>query len=60
MKLMERIMMTVKEVSEAMGIGINQAYKLVKQKDFPCMRIEQQYFIPKDAFYNWIKEKCGT
>lgn len=52
--------MTVKEVSEAMGIGINQAYKLVKQKDFPCMRIEQQYFIPKDAFYNWIKEKCGT
>ena len=53
---MERIMLTVKEVSEALGIGRNQAYALVTQEGFPSMKIGQQYFIPKDKFYEWIEE----
>ena len=54
---MQRIMLTVKEVSEALGIGINQTYSLVKSDDFPTIKIGQQYFIPKDLFYEWIDEK---
>lgn len=56
---MERIMLTVKEVSEALGIGINQAYALVKQEDFPSMKINQQFFIPKEEFYEWINNNVN-
>lgn len=55
---MDRIMLTVKEVSEALGTGINQAYSLVKTEDFPSIKIGQQYFVPKDMFYEWIKKKA--
>ena len=52
---MERIMLTVKEVSEALGIGINQTYALVHENKIPSMKIGQQYLIPKDSFYEWIE-----
>lgn len=59
---MERIMISVKEVSEALGIGINQAYALVKKDGFPTIKIGQQYLIPKDDFEKWVafnaKHKC--
>lgn len=59
---MERIMMTVKEVSEALGIGINQTYTLIKKDGFPTIKIGQQYLIPKDSFEQWVtynaKNKC--
>ncbi len=56
---MERIMLTVKEVSEALGIGINQAYDLVKQDDFPSMKINQKFLIPKEDFYEWINNNVN-
>lgn len=53
---MERIMLTVKEISEALGIGINQTYKLVKRDDFPKIKIGQKYLVPKLEFEGWIKD----
>ena len=47
-------MMTVKDVSKLLGIGINQAYSLVKKDDFPKIRINRQYIIPRDKFIQWI------
>lgn len=52
---MERIMLTPKEVSEALGIGINQTYTLIKRTDFPKIRIGQKYLVPKSEFEGWIK-----
>ena len=51
---MDKIVFTVKEISEALGIGINQAYDLVEQKDFPSMKINQKLLVRKDAFYEWM------
>lgn len=52
---MNRLTLTVKEVSEALGIGINQAYALVKQTGFPKLKIGTKYLVPKDEFELWIK-----
>lgn len=48
-------MLTPKEVSEALGIGINQTYTLIKRTDFPKIRIGQKYLVPKSEFEGWIK-----
>lgn len=55
---MQRIMYTVKEISEALGMGTNQTYALVKSKGFPSIKIGQQYFIPKDLFEEWIRKSA--
>jgi excisionase family DNA binding protein len=54
-------MMTVKELSELLGIGINQTYSLVRKDDFPKIRINKQYIIPRDRLVQWIdKNICKT
>ncbi len=51
---MDRKTLTVKEVSQWLGIGINQAYALVKKDGFPKLRIGTQYLIPKKEFEEWV------
>lgn len=52
-------MMTVKEVSKLLGLGINQTYSLVKKDDFPKIKINRQYIIPKDKFVEWINSNIN-
>lgn len=51
---MDRKTLTVKEVSQWLGIGINQTYALVKKDGFPKLRIGTQYLIPKKEFEEWV------
>lgn len=51
-------MISVKEISNVLGIGLNQAYELVKKDDFPSFRIGQKYLVPKDKFEEWINAQC--
>ena len=47
-------MISVKEISQVLGIGRNQAYELVKRDDFPKLKIGQKYLVPRDKFEEWI------
>lgn len=53
---MDREILNVKEVKEILGIGINQAYKLVASKGFPKIILGRRYLIPRDEFYQWIRK----
>ena len=50
---MQKIL-TVKDVKEILGCGINQAYALVNQEDFPKVKIGRKICIPEDEFEKWI------
>jgi excisionase family DNA binding protein len=54
---MDKIVYTVKEVSELLGIGINQAYELVKTDGFPKFKIGNKYMVPKDQFEEWMRKQ---
>ena len=51
---MERTTMSVQELSAQMGISLPKAYQLVKQPDFPVIRIGTRILIPVDAFKEWL------
>lgn len=51
-------MLSVKEVSKILGIGINQTYELVKKEGFPSFRVGQKFLVPKEKFEEWINEQC--
>lgn len=56
---MER-MLTVKDISEQLGIGINQAYALVKTDGFPAIQLNSKYLIPQEEFEKWVKQSATS
>lgn len=49
-----KVVYTVDEIKNMLGIGINQAYDLVKSGVFPVRKIGSKYVIPKAGFNNWL------
>jgi|TARA_B100001094_G_C18194278_1_gene809520 excisionase family DNA binding protein len=50
--------MSVHEVADRLGIGVNQAYAACKKGDIPNMRFGKRYIIPRAAYLNWMAT-CG-
>ena len=40
--------------NSSLGIGKNNAYKLIKLPNFPVIKIGKKYIVPKDAFEEWF------
>jgi len=55
---MGRVTLTVKEVAQALGVNVNAAYELVKQKDFPSIKVGRRILIPEEAFNRWLNNKA--
>ena len=51
--------MTIKELQSYLGIGKDKAYKLVKSKSFPAMKIGGRYYVIKPDFVSWIEKPTG-
>lgn len=50
----EKQTMSVRELSLQMGISLPKAYQLVKEPDFPVIRVGTRILIPVDAFREWL------
>lgn len=46
--------LSVKEVSEILGISKSLTYDLVKQGEIPHKRLGHRIIIPKSNFENWL------
>lgn len=45
----------VKDVSVILGIGIHQAYDLVRSGEFPSKKVGSTIRIPRDPFFHWFE-----
>lgn len=52
--MMEKIVYTVSEAAELLGISKSYAYDLVKQKKLPVLEIGKRRVIPKRMLEEWI------
>ena len=52
--LMEKITMSVQELSAQMGISLPKAYELVRTPGFPTIRIGARILIPIEAYKEWL------
>ncbi len=55
-----RDILDIKEVAEILRIGINTAYKLVKDGTIPSRRVGRKYLIPKICLIDYIKSTMYT
>lgn len=52
--------LSVKDVSKDLHIGINQAYDLFKQEDFPTINIGKRKTVTLAAYLLWKMNKRGV
>jgi len=48
-------MLTVKDLTEKLGVGRDTAYALMRAKGFPSFKIGRRYFVSEEALEEWIK-----
>ena len=53
-------LLTPKDISKDLHIGINQAYDLFKQKDFPSIKIGKRKTISLTSYLLWKINKKGV
>ncbi|MHB8064084.1 MAG: helix-turn-helix domain-containing protein [Ruminiclostridium sp.] len=46
--------LTVKEISEIMGLSLSKAYELCHSKGFPSVNIGTRIIVPKLALIKWM------
>lgn len=44
-------------VANALGIAPSSAYELMREKDFPTLRIGSRMVVPKEKFIQWVEER---
>ena len=57
---MEKSTMSVQDLARQMGISLPKAYALVKEQDFPTLRIGTRILIPVEGFQAWLRAKSGS
>ena len=55
----KKILMTPKEMANYMGLGVSSSYELVKEPDFPKIKIGKKYFIMTEKLDEWLEAKIG-
>ena len=53
------LMLSVPDLTAALGISRASAYELVKIKGFPALHIGNRILIPKEELIAWIRRSTG-
>lgn len=51
---MEKTTISVQEMAAEMGISLPKAYALIREPDFPTIRVGNRILIPVEAFHEWL------
>ena len=53
------LMLSVPDLTDALGISRARAYELVKNEGFPALYIGNRILVPKEELIAWIKDNIG-
>jgi len=56
---MEKLTMTVRELSEMMIVSLPTAYAMTNIKGFPVIKIGRRKLIPVDGLRLWLEQNTG-
>lgn len=55
----QKMMLSVEEAGELLGVSRQLAYQLANRDDFPCLRIGRRMLIPRNKLLEWVNNHCG-
>lgn len=57
---MEKLVYSIQEVAELLGISRSYAYELAKEKKIPVLDLGRRKVIPKESLEIWIAENVNS
>ena len=53
------LFLNAETVANVLGIAMSSAYELMKEPDFPSLRIGNRLIVPKEKFMAWVEQQTG-
>ena len=53
------LFLNAETVAKLLGISPSSGYELMREKDFPVLRIGNRMVVPKKKFRKWAEENTG-
>ncbi|MGH3814568.1 MAG: helix-turn-helix domain-containing protein [Pseudonocardiaceae bacterium] len=54
LRMTERAVYTVREVSELLSISLGGTYQLCRDRQIPALKLGGRWIIPKSRFHTWL------
>lgn len=54
---MEKLVYSVQEAAEVLGISKSYMYELARRGEVPALKLGKRLVIPKEKFIKWINEE---
>jgi excisionase family DNA binding protein len=54
-----RLVMSVTEAAELLGISRALAYELARSQRLPAVRLGRRLVVPQKALLHWLEHSCG-
>ena len=46
-------------VSQVLGVSISTTYEMMREPDFPVLRVGSRMMVSKEKFIQWVEEQSG-
>lgn len=56
MSIKDKTMLKASDIQHHLGVSKNRAYDLIRLKSFPKIQIGHRYYIPEDAYLQWLED----
>ena len=50
------LFLNAQTVAKVLGVSPSSGYELLREKDFPSLRIGNRIVVPKDSFIHWVEQ----
>lgn len=52
------LVLTMRHIIAIAGVSRDTAFRMVRQRGFPSMRVGKQIRVPKEGFQRWLNEQA--
>ena len=53
------LFLNAKMVADALGVSPSSGYELMREPDFPALKIGSRVVVPKEKFIAWVERRTG-
>ena len=53
------LFLNAQTVAKVLGVSPSSGYELLREKDFPSLRIGNRIVVPKEEFIRWVERRTG-
>lgn len=53
------LFLNAKMVADVLGVSPSSGYELMREKDFPALKVGSRIVVPREKFVAWVERKTG-